>query len=169
MTSTMLSVLIWLGSGLLALVAMEFWAGFLHHRVWHGFLWSFHRSHHEPRLGRFERNDVLSGTHAPVAAALILYGCLGVPSVLRDVAYGWGFGMTAFGILYLTFHDGLMHGRLPVQGLRKVPYFQLLCDAHQIHHEKNGGPYGFFYVSPRLRSYLERRKAERPAVQQPTL
>lgn len=159
MMSTMGSVAIWAASGLTALIFMEFWAQFLHHRVWHGLLWSFHKSHHEPRLGRFELNDVLSTTHAPVAAGLILYGCLGAPSALREVAYGWGFGMTAFGMLYLTFHDGLMHGRLPVQGLRRFAYFRLLCDAHQIHHEKNGGPYGFFYVPPRLRAYLARREA----------
>ena len=99
---------------------------------------------------------MLSATHAPVAAALILYGCLGHPSVWRDIAYGWGFGMTAFGLLYLTFHDGVMHGRLPVQALRRVPYFDLLCRAHEIHHRKHGGPYGFFFVPPKLRGYLDR-------------
>ncbi len=163
MTSTMVSVVLWLVSGFVALIFMEFWAEFLHHRVWHGPLWPVHRSHHEPRTGRFEFNDVLSATHAPVAAGLILYGCLGAPSILREIAYGWGFGMTAFGLLYLTFHDGLMHGRLPVQGLRRFAYFRLLCDAHQIHHEKNGGPYGFFYVPPKLRAHLARRQeAARP-------
>jgi beta-carotene 3-hydroxylase len=156
-------VAIWLTSGLVALVAMEFWAGFLHGRVWHGVLWFLHRSHHEPRAGRFEANDALSSLHAPIAIALILYGCVGAPSVARELAYGWGIGMSAFGMLYLLFHDGLMHGRLPVGFLRKVPYFRLVCDAHAIHHEKNGGPYGFFRVSPKLRRVLARRAAERAA------
>jgi len=163
MLPRLIPVLTWLTSGAIALIFMEFWAEFLHRRVWHGPLWFFHKSHHEPRSGRFERNDVLSSTHAPVAMALILYGCLGQPSLWREVAYGWGFGMTAFGLLYLTFHDGLVHGRLPVEGLRRVPYFKLLCDAHEIHHIKNGGPYGFFLVPTKLRAAIERRAAQAEA------
>ena len=167
MMSPLAAVAVWLVSGATALIAMEFWAGFLHRRVWHGVLWSFHRSHHEPRLGRFERNDILSSTHAPVAAALIIYGCVGAPSWLREVAYGWGFGMTAFGVLYLTFHDGVMHGRLPVQALRRVPYFDLLCRAHEIHHRKSGGPYGFFLVPARLRARLDREPVAGPRDDEP--
>jgi beta-carotene 3-hydroxylase len=160
---TGVKVALWLASGLGALVLMEFWADFLHGRVWHGALWFIHKSHHEPRPGRWEANDALSSLHAPIAIALILYGCLGAPSAWRELAYGWGFGMSAFGLLYLLFHDGLMHGRLPVGFLSKVPYFRLVCDAHAIHHEKNGGPYGFFRVAPGLRRLLARRAAERAA------
>jgi beta-carotene 3-hydroxylase len=150
---------VWSASGLAALIAMEFWAGLLHRHVWHGPLWFLHRSHHEPRTGRFEANDALSSLHAPIAVALILYGCVGAPSVARELAYGWGLGMTAFGLLYMTFHDGLMHGRLPVAWLGRFATFRMLCDAHELHHRKNGGPYGFFLVPRKLRARLASGRA----------
>jgi beta-carotene 3-hydroxylase len=161
-----LSVAIWAASALAALGFMEAWAALLHGRVWHALLWPVHRSHHRPRAGRFEANDALSATHAPVALALILYGCVGAPSAWRDVAYGWGIGMSAFGLLYFTFHDGLVHGRLPVQGLLRFRVVRLWHDAHLVHHRRGRAPYGFFYVPKRLRDELwaapERRAAGAP-------
>ena len=59
-----------IAAAVVAAAAMELWARFLHGRVWHHGLWNVHRSHHEPRVGRFERNDALSLLHAPVAAPL---------------------------------------------------------------------------------------------------
>lgn len=157
MSERLISVLVWLLSGASALVLMELWAGLLHGKVWHGLLYVLHESHHRPREGRFEANDVLSSTHAPIAIALILYGCLGQAGLLRDVAYGFGIGMTLFGLSYLTFHDGLVHGRLPVGFLLRFRYARLLVLAHRIHHEKEGGPYGFFLIDPKLRAVILRK------------
>ncbi len=110
---------IWLLTVPLVFVAMELWAALLHGRIWHGLLWRVHRSHHRlRRLGeRLEANDALSLLHAPIAITLILYGCRGAEGIAREVAFGVGLGMTLFGIAYLVVHDGMVHGRLPVQGL----------------------------------------------------
>ena len=36
---------------------MEFVAWFSHKYIMHGFLWTWHESHHKPRKGIFEKND----------------------------------------------------------------------------------------------------------------
>lgn len=140
----MLSLVLWIVTALAAFAAMEGWAAFLHGKVWHRALWSVHRSHHTKRRGLFERNDALSFLHAPIAAGLILYGCVGVPGPLREAAFGFGLGMTAFGVAYVLVHDGLVHRRLPVSGLARIPYLARVRDAHRVHHSTGGPPYGLF-------------------------
>ncbi len=126
--------------------AMDFWAAFLHRRFWHGPLWWIHRTHHAPRAGRFERNDVLSTLHAPIAVALIVLGSRRPPGWLRDMQLGVGYGMTLFGALYLLLHDGLVHRRLPVSALLRVPALRAIVRAHRLHHRAGGGPpYGILF------------------------
>lgn len=135
---------IWIPVAIAIALAMEPWAALLHGRVWHHRLWPVHRSHHRPRRGRFEANDALSALHAPIAIALILYGCRAAPSVLREIAFGIGIGMTAFGLAYVVGHDGFVHGRLPVAWLARFQYFARVRDAHRVHHQRGEAPYGFF-------------------------
>lgn len=138
---------------ILTAVLMDLWAALLHGRLWHRALFFVHASHHRPRPHgeRFEANDVLSGTHAPAAIALILWGCRAEPSVLREVAFGVGVGMSLFGVAYLVVHDGVAHHRLPVRWLLRFGYIRQVVRAHFIHHQggetEEGGrpPYGFFF------------------------
>jgi len=136
-------ILIWLAVGLPTVLFMELWSAVLHGRIWHRALWVLHESHHAPQ-GRWERNDILSVTHAPIAIALILYGCIATPSVGREVAYGIGIGMTVFGFAYTLVHDGLVHGRLPVEFLKKFAYLRRVRNAHLVHHRTGAAPYGLF-------------------------
>jgi len=138
---------VWLPVAALVAVAMDFWAAFLHGRVWHTWLYPVHRSHHVPRQGTFERNDALSCLHAPLAIALIVYGCQSDAGVTREVAFGVGIGMTAFGLSYLVVHDGLVHGRLPVGFLLRSRYLRGVVRAHRVHHAgtARGTPYGLFF------------------------
>lgn len=133
---------------LVTALAMELWAALLHGKLWHRWLWFVHVSHHRARAPgqRFEANDALSSTHAPVAIALILFGCRAAPSVLREVAFGVGIGMSLFGVAYLVMHDGLVHRRLPVRWLLRFGYVREIYRAHLIHHTGREGraPYGFF-------------------------
>ncbi len=136
-----------LGSALLVLLAMEPWSAWVHRVVWHGPLWLAHRSHHRERIGGepggLVANDALSAAHAPVAMALILAGIL-VDGTAGQVMLGVGLGMTAFGALYVVFHDGMVHGRLPVAWLLRWRPMVALRAAHEQHHRTNGAPYGFF-------------------------
>ncbi|WP_437744087.1 beta-carotene hydroxylase [Sorangium sp. So ce1504] len=139
-----MTLAIWIGTALAAFAIMEVWAALLHGKVWHHALWRIHRSHHTKRRGAFEPNDALAFLHAPIAAGLIIYGCDGAPGPLREAAFGFGLGMTAFGLAYVLVHDGLVHGRLPVSGLARIPYLARVRDAHRVHHGTGGPPYGLF-------------------------
>lgn len=165
MSPTVEHALVWLPCAAVAAVAMDHWAALLHGRVWHGRLWFVHRSHHEPRPGAFERNDWLSLLHAPVAIALVLFGCSADPSVLREVAFGAGVGMTAFGLAYLVVHDGLAHGRLPVGALARVHWLRRIAGAHRVHHDggAGGAPYGLFTGPRELHRALSRARARASA------
>ncbi|MCC7074266.1 MAG: sterol desaturase family protein [Deltaproteobacteria bacterium] len=141
-----------LASALVVLLLMEPWSAWVHRVMWHGRLWRAHRSHHRERIGAapsgLVANDALSAAHAPVAMALILSGLL-VDGALGQALLGAGIGMTMFGALYVVFHDGMVHGRLPVTGLLRWRLFAALRDAHELHHRSNGAPFGFF-ASPWL-------------------
>jgi beta-carotene 3-hydroxylase len=57
-----------------AAVGMEFWARWAHRALWHASLWHMHESHHRPREGPFELNDVFAIINAAPAIALLAYG-----------------------------------------------------------------------------------------------
>ncbi len=138
---------------------MEPWARVLHGGVWHSALWSIHRSHHEPRHGRFERNDVLSAVHAPVAIVLILVGSQLPRALPSALCLGVGAGMTAFGLAYVLIHDGLVHGRLPVgrRRLLRLRWLREIRRAHVVHHSLGGVPYGLFRGPAELNAEHDRR------------
>ncbi|URD84156.1 Fatty acid hydroxylase superfamily [Musa troglodytarum] len=59
-----------------AAVGMEFWARWAHRALWHASLWNMHESHHRPRDGPFELNDVFAIINAVPAISLMAYGFL---------------------------------------------------------------------------------------------
>lgn len=142
--------------------AMEPWARFLHGRVWHHALWRVHVSHHAPRRGRFERNDLLSGLHAPIAAALVILGCQ-LHGLAAAVLLGAGIGMTAFGLAYVLVHDGLVHKRLRVGFLARSSYLRKVRRAHLVHHARGGPPFGLFAGARELERHLRRAPPAPPA------
>ena len=139
------------GLFLFALVGMEAVAWSTHRYLMHGPLWCVHRSHHEPRAGRFELNDLFAAYFALPSMGLI---ALGTPGWWGHVLWApglWlGLGMTAYGAIYAMFHDGLVHGRfrspLPLKLMKR------LVQAHRLHHAvstKHGAvSYGFLWAPP---------------------
>ncbi|CAI7928694.1 unnamed protein product, partial [Closterium sp. NIES-54] len=113
-----------------AAVGMEFWARWAHDALWHGSLWSMHKSHHEPREGAFELNDVFAIINAVPAIALIAYGFFN-PGLVPGLCFGAGLGITVFGMAYMFVHDGLVHRRFPVGPIADVPYLKRVAAAHQ--------------------------------------
>ncbi|PSS33035.1 Beta-carotene hydroxylase [Actinidia chinensis var. chinensis] len=128
-----------------AAVGMEFWARWAHRALWHASLWHMHESHHKPREGPFELNDVFAITNAVPAIALLYYG-LFHKGLIPGLCFGAGLGITVFGMAYMFVHDGLVHKRFPVGPIAKVPYLRRVAAAHQIHHTDKfkGVPYGLF-------------------------
>ncbi|GAB4858313.1 Phospholipase A2 crotoxin acid subunit CA [Ancistrocladus abbreviatus] len=57
-----------------AAVGMEFWARWAHRALWHASLWHMHESHHRPREGPLELNDVFAIINAVPAIGLLSYG-----------------------------------------------------------------------------------------------
>ncbi|XP_043717126.1 beta-carotene hydroxylase 1, chloroplastic [Telopea speciosissima] len=128
-----------------AAVGMEFWARWAHRALWHASLWHMHESHHRPRDGPFELNDVFAVINAVPAIALLSFGFFH-KGLLPGLCFGAGLGITVFGMAYMFVHDGLVHKRFPVGPIANVPYFRRVAAAHQIHHSDkfNGVPYGLF-------------------------
>ncbi|KAK1576738.1 hypothetical protein Q3G72_016108 [Acer saccharum] len=128
-----------------AAVGMEFWARWAHRALWHASLWDMHESHHRPREGPFELNDVFAIINAVPAISLLSYGFFH-KGLVPGLCFGAGLGITVFGMAYMFVHDGLVHKRFPVGPIANVPYLRRVAAAHQLHHSDkfNGVPYGLF-------------------------
>ncbi|PWA53704.1 beta-carotene hydroxylase 2 protein [Artemisia annua] len=128
-----------------AAVGMEYWARWAHEALWHASLWHMHESHHKPREGPFELNDVFAIINAVPAIALLNYGFFH-KGIIPGLCFGAGLGITVFGMAYMFVHDGLVHKRFQVGPIANVPYLRKVAAAHQLHHTEkfNGVPYGLF-------------------------
>lgn len=142
----------------LTVAAMEGVALLAHRYVMHGFGWGWHRSHHEPRGGWFEKNDLYALVFAALAIVLIAWGNAGAWPLQ------WvGAGMTAYGALYFVFHDGLVHHRWPFRYVPRKGYLKRLYQAHRLHHAVKGREgcvsFGFLYAPPvaRLKQALKHK------------
>lgn len=128
-------------------IGMEMWARFAHKSLWHDYApgWALHKSHHEPRIGPFEANDIFAVVNGVPACALCAYGFF-TPSIGGGIAFGAGLGITLFGIAYMFIHDGLVHRRFPVGPIAEWPYLKRVAVAHQLHHSAKyaGAPWGLF-------------------------
>lgn len=142
------------------IAAMEAFAYAAHRWVMHGIGWFLHASHHRPRTGRFEANDLYAVIFAAPSFLLLLGG----------VQLGWwpgftwiGAGIAAYGAIYFGFHDWIVHRRLPHRYVPKSRYMKRIVQAHRLHHvvETKKGTVSFgFLVAPRpeaLKAELKRR------------
>ncbi len=144
------------------LVAMEGLAWAMHRYVMHGPLWAWHKSHHEPRAGAFELNDLFGFVFAAIAVGLFWAG--GLPGL--QPLWWLAAGVTAYGVLYALVHDGLVHRRfrLPLKADRG--YLLRLARAHHLHHMTNSrdGAVSFgFLLAPDPERLAEQLKLRREA------
>ena len=127
------------------LAGMELFAYVMHKFLMHGPLWFLHASHHRPRKGWFEWNDLFGVFFATPSIVLIYLGTHGQPPLL------WiGLGMTAYGACYFGFHDVIVHRRLPLRVHPQGRYFRRIIQAHLIHHRtmkrRGAVSFGFLYA-----------------------
>lgn len=153
---------------LATILAMEGVAYVAHRWVMHGPGWVLHASHHAPRTGIWELNDLYAAIFAVPSIALLLGG----------VQLGWwpgcawiGAGIAGYGAIYFGFHDVIVHQRVPHRYVPRWRYMKRIVQAHRIHHvveTKHGTvSYGFLWA-PRpeaLKAELKRR--ERAGVRTP--
>ncbi len=149
-----------IGITLLTVAAMEFVALALHKYVMHGPGWGWHRSHHEPGEGWFERNDLYAFVFAGISLLLFTVGAAAHPAL-----YWVAVGTAVYGLLYFLVHDGLVHRRMGRLSPPRVGYLKRLYQAHRIHHAVKGRTgcvsFGFLYA-PRV-DELKRKLRERGA------
>lgn len=123
---------------------MEIFSYIVHRYVFHGVLWRVHQTHHTPRKGWFELNDVFSIFFALVAICLMVFA---EKPLFASLSFPIGLGITIYGILYFILHDLFTHRRfLPFKSQNNI--LLKIRAAHQKHHqsiEKLGiEPFGLF-------------------------
>ena len=129
MMSVVLYILVLLGT----FVIMEGITWLTHKYVMHGFLWSLHESHHVPRHGIFEKNDLFFLIYATMAMILMYFGWENL-----DYRFWMGVGVTAYGLTYFILHDVFIHRRGKWLDKLDNPYFRAMRKAHKVHHKKMG-------------------------------
>lgn len=135
------------------ILIMEGVAWVAHKYVMHGFLWSLHQSHHEPRTGAFEKNDWFAVFFSIPSIALIYIGVNHWTPALAA-----GIGILGYGLIYFFFHDMLVHRRIDT-GLRpKKGYLARVVQAHRLHHavESKEGCVSFGFVFAPSPQHLKR-------------
>jgi beta-carotene 3-hydroxylase len=145
-----MSAMLFVALFLTALAAMEGVAYLTHKHLMHGPLWFLHESHHRPRRGFFERNDLFGIFFAIPSIVLIGLGTHGTPWALPV-----GLGMAAYGLCYFGFHDVVVHRRVPLRWRPRGRYFDRIVRAHLVHHrtlERDGALHFGFLWSPPDRS-----------------
>ena len=134
----------------LTVAFMEGFAYVMHRWVMHGRLgWTLHRSHHRPRAGRFELND-LYGVIFALPSIFLLYQ--GVQGDWGAWAAWVGAGIAAYGAIYVGFHDVIVHRRVAHRIVPRSAYFKRIVQAHRLHHavESRLGTvsFGFLWSPP---------------------
>ncbi len=158
-----MSIVIGLVIFVLTILAMEVVAYVAHRWVMHGFGWFLHESHHRPRTGNWELNDLYAVIFALPSIWLLWGGVqLGWP-----VWTAWvGAGIAGYGAIYFGFHDLIVHKRLNHRYIPKSDYMKRIIQAHRLHHvieTKHGTvSYGFLWApKPEdLKAELKRRGAD---------
>ncbi len=153
---------------LATVIAMEGVAYVAHRWIMHGPGWFLHESHHRPRTGNWELNDLYAVIFAVPSIAL-LYG---------GVNLGWGSwtiwmgaGIAAYGAIYFGFHDVIVHKRLNHRYVPRSNYMKRIVQAHRLHHavETKEGTvsFGFLWAPPPEELKAELKRRERAGVRAP--
>jgi beta-carotene 3-hydroxylase len=121
----------------LTFFAMEFMAWFTHKFVMHGFMWYFHKDHHQPEPGFFEKNDTFFLIFAVPSAYFFITG-----SIFNDLRFFIGLGIALYGFAYFVVHDVIIHQRFKIFTRLKGKYVEGIRRAHKIHHKHIGKDHG---------------------------
>jgi beta-carotene 3-hydroxylase len=153
-----------LGLGILLFLTtvalMEGWAYVAHRWIMHGPGWFLHKSHHAPRTGFWELNDLYFVIFAAPSITLLVMGTSGAWGAWAT----WvGAGIAAYGAIYLGFHDIIVHQRWPNRYVARSAYMKRIVQAHRLHHvvETKEGTVSFgFLIAPKpevLKAQLKAR------------
>jgi beta-carotene 3-hydroxylase len=126
---------------------MEGVAWFTHKYIMHGFMWTWHRSHHVHHNEPLERNDLFAVVFATVSITTF---ALGTYADGFWFLFWIGLGVACYGIFYFIFHDVIVHRRIKIKFIAKHPYMKRIMKAHYIHHKvhtrEGAEAFGFLYA-----------------------
>lgn len=136
--------------GLITIGTFLFWefvAWFTHKYVMHGFLWTWHKSHHTVHDHAVEKNDLFAVVFSIPSIALFIISTSVYPS---PYLFAVALGIFCYGLFYLIFHDIIVHQRLKWRPEKRSKYLQRMIHAHYIHHAKHTKEgceaFGFLYA-----------------------
>ena len=114
-----------------------FWelvAWFTHKYIMHGFLWTWHKSHHTVHSNVLEKNDWFAVVFSLPSIGLLYYF-----SLVSYNAYGIaaGIGIFCYGLFYLIFHDIIVHQRIKWKPAKRSKYLRRMIHAHYVHHSRH--------------------------------
>lgn len=112
----------------------EFIAWLSHKYIMHGFLWTWHKSHHTKHEHALERNDLFALVFSTPCIGLFYYATI---ENYNPYLIAVSIGIFSYGAFYFIFHDIIVHQRLKWRPLRKSKYLQRIINAHYIHHSKH--------------------------------
>ncbi len=144
---------------LLTVALMEGFAYVMHRWVMHGPGWILHASHHRPREGNWELNDLYFVIFAAPSILLLLGG---VQLNWGSWATAVGAGIAAYGAIYLGFHDIIVHQRVRHRYVPRSTYMKRIVQAHRLHHavETREGNVSFGFLIAPAPEVLKRQLGE---------
>lgn len=113
----------------------------------HGFLWSWHKSHHTVHDHTLERNDLFALIFSLPSIAIFYYSS---QVEYNPYMLAVGLGIFFYGAFYLIFHDIIVHQRIKWRPSKRSRYLQRMIHAHYIHHSRHSKDgceaFGFLYA-----------------------
>jgi beta-carotene 3-hydroxylase len=131
----------------------------------HGFLWTWHKSHHTRHHEILEKNDLFGVVFSVPSILLFMAGIHFKNPYLFSVALGILF----YGIFYLVFHDFIVHQRLRWRPKNRSAYLNRMINAHYIHHSRHSKDgceaFGFLIVPEKYDKAKLKMKVHREETQ----
>jgi beta-carotene 3-hydroxylase len=126
-----------------------------HKYIMHGFLWTWHKSHHSVHDHVLEANDWFAVVFSLPSIGLFYYaGVVDYNPYILSV----GLGILCYGVFYIVFHDIIVHQRIKWRPARRSRYLQRMINAHYVHHArrtKDGGEaFGFLFARKKYESKI---------------
>jgi beta-carotene 3-hydroxylase len=148
-----------------AFCGMEGVAWFTHKYVMHGWLWIWHRDHHQKKPNDvLEHNDLFF-----LIFALPGISCLLVGLGRHFNGYFWiGLGISLYGMAYFFVHDVFIHQRIALFRSSNGTYLKAIRRAHKAHHKhldrEDGECFGMLWVLLKyFRMYRRDRSRAKPS------
>lgn len=136
----------WIVGIFLGFLGMEVVGILIHKFLMHGPLWFIHKSHHQPKSGHFELNDLFSIFFAACGIVCLILGMANFSFI-----FFVGCGISVYGIAYFFLHDALIHRRFKLRWQPLNKYIKAMRFAHQMHHKSPyklpSESYGLFFFS----------------------